>query len=227
MCEAIEHCRRRVLGGRQHGKQGGVAAAGVCRALAEDAVTVRPQNLESFASVSAGPRRLVQWLYSAASWFLVTDLADRPALLNLPKPTRTPKLRAGVNLAWDRLPRHRYCGSKAVTERREVTARGYRRFRCRDCRRQFNKRSNGVLNRSARATFGFRPKRGMTDGHGSHQCVRGFNRHDAAELFCREHRGVRNRLWPRRRHNQIVSASLRRARFFKATCIALNLMQNG
>ena len=41
-----------------------------------------------------------------------------------------------------------YCGSKAVTERREVTARGYRRFRCRDCGRQFNERSNGVLNRT-------------------------------------------------------------------------------
>jgi hypothetical protein len=41
-----------------------------------------------------------------------------------------------------------YCGSKAVTERREVTARGYRRFRCRNCGRQFNERSNGVLNRT-------------------------------------------------------------------------------
>jgi putative transposase len=41
-----------------------------------------------------------------------------------------------------------YCCSKAVTERREATARGYRRFRCRDCGRQFNERSNGVLNRT-------------------------------------------------------------------------------
>ncbi len=40
------------------------------------------------------------------------------------------------------------CGSKAVTERREVTARGYRRFRCRTCGRQFNERSGGVLNRT-------------------------------------------------------------------------------
>ncbi len=40
------------------------------------------------------------------------------------------------------------CGSDAVTERREVTARGYRRFRCRDCGRQFNERSAGVLNRT-------------------------------------------------------------------------------
>jgi hypothetical protein len=41
-----------------------------------------------------------------------------------------------------------YCGSKAVTERRQVTARGYRRFRCWDCGRQFKECSNGVLNRT-------------------------------------------------------------------------------
>ncbi|MCW3477837.1 IS6 family transposase [Rhodovastum sp. RN2-1] len=35
-----------------------------------------------------------------------------------------------------------------MTERPDVTARGYRRFRCRDCGKQFNKRSNGVLNRT-------------------------------------------------------------------------------
>ena len=40
------------------------------------------------------------------------------------------------------------CGSAAVTERREVTAWGYRRFRCRDRGRQFNERSDGVLNRT-------------------------------------------------------------------------------
>ncbi|MGI4799156.1 MAG: hypothetical protein ACRYG8_34990 [Janthinobacterium lividum] len=40
------------------------------------------------------------------------------------------------------------CGSAAVTERREATARGYRRFRCRACGRQFNERSDGVLNRT-------------------------------------------------------------------------------
>jgi putative transposase len=41
------------------------------------------------------------------------------------------------------------CGSKAVAERREVTAQGYRRFRCRDCGRQFNERSGRVLNRTS------------------------------------------------------------------------------
>src|ERR687893_1594677 len=40
------------------------------------------------------------------------------------------------------------CGSAAVTERPERTARGYRRFRCRDCGRQFNERSGGLLNRA-------------------------------------------------------------------------------
>src|SRR5918992_3201222 len=38
------------------------------------------------------------------------------------------------------------CGSAAVTERPERTARGYRRFRCRDCGKQFNERSGGPLN---------------------------------------------------------------------------------
>jgi hypothetical protein len=37
------------------------------------------------------------------------------------------------------------CGSAAVTERPDRTAQGYRRFRCRDCGKQFNERSDGVL----------------------------------------------------------------------------------
>ena len=40
------------------------------------------------------------------------------------------------------------CGSAAVTERPERTARGYRRFRCRECGKQFNQRSGGQLNRA-------------------------------------------------------------------------------
>ncbi len=40
------------------------------------------------------------------------------------------------------------CGSKAVTERPERTAQGYRRFRCRTCGKQFNERSGTVLNRT-------------------------------------------------------------------------------
>lgn len=42
-----------------------------------------------------------------------------------------------------------FCSSEAVTQRLEVTARGYRRFRCRDCGRQFNERSGSVLNRTS------------------------------------------------------------------------------
>ncbi len=37
-----------------------------------------------------------------------------------------------------------------MTVRPEVTARSYRRFRCRTCGRQFNERSDGVLNRTCR-----------------------------------------------------------------------------
>src|SRR5215204_6491270 len=40
------------------------------------------------------------------------------------------------------------CGSEAVTERSERTAQGYRRFRCRDCGKQYNERSGGSLNRA-------------------------------------------------------------------------------
>ncbi|HTR16588.1 MAG TPA: IS6 family transposase [Acetobacteraceae bacterium] len=40
------------------------------------------------------------------------------------------------------------CGSAATSERRDRTAQGYRRFRCRACGRQFNERSGGVLNRT-------------------------------------------------------------------------------
>jgi transposase-like protein len=40
------------------------------------------------------------------------------------------------------------CGSAEVIERRERTAQGYRRFRCRTCGRGFNERSSGKLNRA-------------------------------------------------------------------------------
>ena len=41
------------------------------------------------------------------------------------------------------------CSSTAVTERPDLTAQGYHRFRCRDCGKQFNERSDGVLNRAS------------------------------------------------------------------------------
>ena len=40
------------------------------------------------------------------------------------------------------------CGSASITERPERTAHGYRRFRCRQCRKQFNERSGTLLNRT-------------------------------------------------------------------------------
>lgn len=40
------------------------------------------------------------------------------------------------------------CKGSAVFERPDLTAQGYRRFRCRDCGKQFNERSGGLLNRT-------------------------------------------------------------------------------
>lgn len=40
------------------------------------------------------------------------------------------------------------CGLTAISEPRERTTRGYRRFRCGNCSKQFNERSIGVLNRA-------------------------------------------------------------------------------
>src|ERR1700756_5145555 len=40
------------------------------------------------------------------------------------------------------------CNSSAVSERSERTTQGYRRFRCRACGKQFNERSESLLNRT-------------------------------------------------------------------------------
>ena len=40
------------------------------------------------------------------------------------------------------------CGGTAITERSDRTAQGSRRFRCRDCGKQFNERSDGILKRA-------------------------------------------------------------------------------
>src|ERR1700734_2279604 len=40
------------------------------------------------------------------------------------------------------------CVGAAISERPERTAQGYRRFRCRDCGKQFNERTGGSLNRA-------------------------------------------------------------------------------
>ena len=56
--------------------------------------------------------------------------------------------------------------------------------------------------------------------------MRGFKDHDTAHRFCREHGERRDLLRPRRRHNQPVSASLRRHRFARGARVALGIMQN-
>ena len=40
------------------------------------------------------------------------------------------------------------CDAEEISERPERTARGYRRFRCHACGKQFNERSGGILNRA-------------------------------------------------------------------------------
>jgi putative transposase len=40
-------------------------------------------------------------------------------------------------------------GSTPVTERPDLTAQGYRRFPCRHCGKQFNERSDSVINRAS------------------------------------------------------------------------------
>src|SRR4051794_17920597 len=52
---------------------------------------------------------------------------------------------AGPHHCWVDGMRCVACGSEAVTERAERTAQGYRRFRCRACRKQFNERSTTLL----------------------------------------------------------------------------------
>jgi putative transposase len=40
-----------------------------------------------------------------------------------------------------------YCQSTATTERLDQAVLGYRRFRCRDCQREFNERTGTLFNR--------------------------------------------------------------------------------
>jgi hypothetical protein len=53
----------------------------------------------------------------------------------------------------------------------------------------------------------------------------GFKNHQSAERFCGEHGELRDLLRPRRRHNQIISATLRRSRFVNGVGIVLDIMQ--
>jgi hypothetical protein len=55
--------------------------------------------------------------------------------------------------------------------------------------------------------------------------MRGFKNHELAERFCREHGELRDLLRPRRRPNQVISATLGCSRFVKGVGIALDIMQ--
>ena len=130
-------------------------------------------------------------------------------------------------------------GSDAVTERLEVTARGYRRFRCRTCGRQFNERSAGVLNRTClpsdviafvvfcrlRYRLTLRDLSEILALRGvevSHEAVRDWE----TKLLSVMGDELRDLLRPRRRHNQVVSASSRRVRFARSARRGLGIMQN-
>ena len=59
---------------------------------------------------------------------------------------------------------------------------------------------------------------------GRTRCMRGFKSHITADRFCREHGELCNLLRPRRRHNQIGTASSCRVRFARGARIALDIM---
>ncbi len=58
------------------------------------------------------------------------------------------------------------------------------------------------------------------------RCMRGFKNQDTASRFCREHGELRDLLRLRRRHNEVVSASIRRFRFARGARAMLDIMQN-
>ena len=62
-------------------------------------------------------------------------------------PERAPQIDSGLN-GWEPEMDCVCCGSVEVTERPGCTAQRYRRFHCRDCGKQFNERSGGLLNRA-------------------------------------------------------------------------------
>ena len=75
----------------------------------------------------------------------------RPVLSSIaPRSTGLIKACRPVRSAWvgERETRCIECDALEVSERPERTARGYRRFRCRVCGKQFNERSGGILNRA-------------------------------------------------------------------------------
>ena len=130
------------------------------------------------------------------------------------------------------------CGSAAVTERPERTAQGYRRFRCRECGKQFNQRSGGVLNRTQypsdvialvvlwrlRYKLALRdlPEMFLVRGiKGRYRPMRGFKCTRSASRFCRAYDELRNFLRLRSRPHQHVPASRRRSLLLRRTVTVL------
>src|SRR3954468_20315970 len=87
------------------------------------------------------------WLWRAVDQDgVVLDVRFCQGSRHCPWPTRA-RLGIGPLLTEERTRmRCLECGSQAVTERAERTAEGYRRFRCRTCGKQFNERSDTLLN---------------------------------------------------------------------------------
>ena len=109
------------------------------------------------------------------------------------------------------------CGSGAVTHRPERTARGYRRFRCRDCGKGYDERSGALLNRSQYpsdlialvALWRSRYRLTLRD-LAEMFLQRGFVLSREAARFCRGYDKLRTHLRPSTRHCQRVLANRRR-----------------
>ena len=119
-------------------------------------------------------------------------------------------------------------GSAAMTERPERTAQGYRRFRCRECGRQFNERSAGLLNRTQYPSdvialvvlWRLRYKLSLRD-LAEMFLIRGTS----AGRFCRAFDELRSFLRVRSFHRQHVSADRRRLRQLCGTVTVLGILE--
>ena len=137
------------------------------------------------------------------------------------------------------------CGSEAVTERPERTAQGYRRFRCRACGKQFNERSDTLLNRTqypsdvialvvlwrlrlrhrTSAYLNNRLEQDHRGIKGRYRSMRGFKCPRSAARFCRAYDELRNFLRLRSRHHQHVPADRRRLLHLRRSVTVLAILQ--
>jgi len=77
-----------------------------------------------------------------------------------------------------------------------------------------------------RAYLNNRPEQNHRGIKGRIRCKRGFKSQNTASRFCPEHGEIRDLLRLRRRHNEVVSASIRRFRFARGARAGLDIMQN-